>query len=137
VASQWDKAGITVNTQILDFNTFLQKLSTSDFDALTTVYPFDQPNPNRAINTYTGQPAPAGSNDARGVDPVVENAIAAAEASVGDERCKQWGVVEEQLDKTFAILPLSSPQIFFFSRGLDYFPGASWADVRFLRPAGT
>src|SRR5262249_54386127 len=115
----------------------LQRPNNSDFDALTTVYPFDQPNPNRAVNTYTGQPAPVGSNDAKGVDPVVENAIAAAEASVGAERCKQWAIVQEQLVKTFAIMPLASPQIFWFSRGIDFFPGASWSDVRFLRRGRT
>jgi peptide/nickel transport system substrate-binding protein len=34
------------------------------------------------------------------------------------------------------LLPLASPQIFWFSHGVTFFPGASWSDVRFLRRAG-
>ena len=89
LAAQWNQAGVTVDARITgDFNTFLQRGAKGDFDVLTTVYPFDQPNPNNALNTFLGAPIPTGSNWTKSSNPAAEAAFAAAEGSVGAERCR-------------------------------------------------
>lgn len=93
VASQWEKAGITVDARISgDYNTFITALSTSNFDVLTTNYPFDQPNPNRALVTNLGP-----TNSSKANLPDIEMEFQLAESSVGAERCQHWANVQEML----------------------------------------
>jgi peptide/nickel transport system substrate-binding protein len=131
LVSQWQKAGITVQPTISgDYNTFIQALTQSNFDAFTTNYPFDQPNPNRALVTNIGP-----NNSSKSNQPEVEKEYAAAESSVGAERCQHWANVQQMLIKNYSLLPLASPQIFWFSRGIEFFPGASWSNPIFFRKA--
>jgi peptide/nickel transport system substrate-binding protein len=131
LVSQWRKAGIGVQASISgDYNTFITALSTSNFDAFTTNYPFDQPNPNRALVTNIGP-----NNSSKSNQPEIEKEYALAESSVGTERCQHWDNVQQMLIKNYSLLPLASPQIFWFSRGIDFFPGASWSNPIFFRRA--
>jgi peptide/nickel transport system substrate-binding protein len=134
LAAQWNQAGVTVDARITgDFNTFLQRGAKGDFDVLTTVYPFDQPNPNNALNTFLGAPIPTGSNWTKSSNPAAEAAFAAAEGSVGAERCQHWSDVQQELLKTWSIMPTASPNIYWFGRGIEFFPGASRANVLYYR----
>jgi peptide/nickel transport system substrate-binding protein len=132
LASQWEKAGITVVSNILDFPTYVQRFRNSDYDAFTAVIGLDQGNPNRPIGQYTGKPP---GNSSYAVYPQIESAIAAGAASVGVERCKQWSIVQKELLKNFVILPLSAPRVHWFSRGISIFAGATTSDVRWMRRA--
>jgi peptide/nickel transport system substrate-binding protein len=136
LAEQWNQAGITVDYRVSgDFNTFLQAGTKGDFDAFTTVYPFDQPNPNNALSVFLGPPIPTANNWTKSSNPTAEAAFAAAEKTVGAERCQNWATVQEELLKNWSILPTASPNVYWFSRGIDFFPGASRANVLFFRKA--
>jgi ABC-type transport system substrate-binding protein len=136
LATQWNQAGVTVDLRVTgDFNTWLQRGAKGDFDVFTTVYPFDQPNPNNAMNVFLGAPIPNGSNWTKSTNPPAEAAFAAAERTVGAERCQNWATVQEELLKNWSILPSASPNVYWFSRGIDFVPGASRANVLFFRKA--
>jgi peptide/nickel transport system substrate-binding protein len=135
VGGQWDKAGVSVDLQITDYGTYSAKLSASNFDAFPTTYPFDIPVPGMAINRYTGAVPPQGQNAAYILDPELDAAMLAAYRSTGAERCKQWGIVQQALVKRFHILPLASPHVIWFSKGIEFEPMALSIDPRFMRPA--
>jgi peptide/nickel transport system substrate-binding protein len=136
LAAQWSQAGVTVDSRITgDFNTFLQRATKGDFDVVTTVYPFDQPNPNNALSVFLGPPIPTGTNWAKSSNPAAEAAFAAAEKTVGDERCKNWATVQEELVKNWSILPSASPNVYWFSRGIDFLAGSSRSNVLYFRKA--
>jgi peptide/nickel transport system substrate-binding protein len=133
LASQWDEAGITVDSRITgDYNIFLQRGINGDFDVMTTNYPFDQPNPNRAVGTFTGDPAVSWT---KGATTEIDAEIAQAEATTGDERCQHWSNVQEMLLEDHSILPLASPEVYWFTKGIDLYPAASTANPIFFRRA--
>jgi peptide/nickel transport system substrate-binding protein len=133
LAAQWDKAGVTVDTRITgDYNTFLQRGIKGEFDALTTNYPFDQPNPNRAVGTYTG---PVASSWSKGPTPEIDAEIALAQQNEGAKRCEHWMKAQRMLLEGFNIYPLASPEVNWFTRGITVFPGASWTNPIYFRRA--
>jgi peptide/nickel transport system substrate-binding protein len=137
IAAQWEQAGVTVDTSgITDFNTWSQRRFQSNFDATLITWPHDLPDPSTSIPTYVGPLPPTGPNYGKVVNPVAEAALAAAKQAVGGERCAQWSMVQRAMLQEFDILPLSAPQTFFFSRGLDFVPASvNGFEVYFIRRA--
>jgi hypothetical protein len=88
------------------------------------------------MSFFTGKPIGAGGNNRTMVaDPAIEVPLAAAEASVGAERCQHWSEVQKAFLQRFALLPLASPTIYWFSHGIEFSPGAAFSNVRFIRRA--
>lgn len=135
IAAQWEKAGVSVDTSgITDFNTWSQRRFKSDFDATLITWPRDLPDPSTSIGTYIGPPPPAGVNYGKSVNPEAENAVVAAKKADGPERCAQWSSVQKSMVQHVDILPLSAPQTFFFSRGLEFVPASvNGFEVYFIR----
>ena len=71
------------------------------------------------------------------VQPVrhAETALANARKAEGDERCKQWGLVQTSMLKNWDLLPTAAPTTYFFSRGIDFFPAGFNYSVLFLKKA--
>jgi peptide/nickel transport system substrate-binding protein len=128
--AQWEKAGITVDAQITDFNTFVQGLAKHDFDAFLITWPADVPSPNVSIASYLG---PTSSGEVK--DTEAETALANARKAEGDERCKQWGLVQRAMLQNWDLLPTAAPTSYFFSRGIDFTPAGFNYSVLFLHKA--
>jgi ABC-type transport system substrate-binding protein len=75
-----------------------------------------------------------GSNYGKTVNPEAEAALTLARQAQGADRCAQWSTVQKAMIQNFDILPLSAPQTFFFSRGLDFVPASvNGFEVYFIR----
>lgn len=135
--AQWNQAGITVDLRTPEYSTYSQSYKKSDWDAVIAAIPLDQGNPNRAALGFSGKPPPAGSNAARTNNPVLESSFAAAEASVGAERCKNWATFQQTLFRNYDVWPLASPKVYWFTKGIDVFPGAQAANLRYIRKAAS
>jgi hypothetical protein len=132
---KWDVRRQLRHLRVLDFSAFRQTCNTGNYDACTTLFPFDQPNPNSIAAIGVGPAPPQDNNWTRAVTPEADGAFAATVASVGAERCKQWSIVQQSLLCTWSILPTASPNVYWFSKGIEFFPGASRSDPRFFRRA--
>jgi peptide/nickel transport system substrate-binding protein len=132
ILNQYQTIGITVNSQIVDFNTYLAHLHSSDFDVFIETAPSDTPNPGFGPRYFTGLLPPKGSNYSHVNNPPAEVEIAAGQASVGAERCTHWINAQELLLQHHDFQPLSAPESIWFSRGIDFIPGASQIQPTFL-----
>jgi peptide/nickel transport system substrate-binding protein len=99
-----------------DNATFLAALRNGNFDiAVFNAYAVT-PNPTANINLITGTPEPVGNNYGRIQDPLVEAALAAANAaSTESEKCSGWKTVQEDLIKDYDLMPMADPEVKFFS----------------------
>ena len=131
--SQWESAGITVKYDLLEFGTFIQRLVKSDFDAVVQQNSSETPSPTAGAANWIGPVPPAGLNWPRTANPEAEKEFTLAQTTVGAERCQHWSNVQRLLLQGFNILPLAAPSTQWFSRGLDFAPGVSGVDVRYIR----
>lgn len=133
LATQWDQAGFTVQSNITDFNTYLQRLLSGQFDIFPEQYGGDVPDPNTAIRNFLGPGPPAGANWPRTQDAAAVTEWNAANASTGAERCKHYANLQKLLLQNSDIFPLAAPTTQWFARpGIDFVPGVSYLNVRYV-----
>lgn len=133
LVTQWEKAGITVNASITDFNTYLQNLLKGNFDVVPEQLPADSPNPTFYAASFTGAPPPSGANYGRANDPVLKTDLTAATAALGSARCPAWAKFQEDLLRNYDIWPMTAPNTQWFSRSLDFLPGVSNFQPQFVK----
>jgi peptide/nickel transport system substrate-binding protein len=132
---QFTKLGVTATLDMLDFTTFAGKYRTSDFDVTVGNLSFAVPGPIQIVSYLSGTPPPAGRNFGRIIDPELEKAVAAAQATTGDEQCKNWATVQERLLSEAHVLPLAGQVTSVFARnGFSFSPTANnFLEVYLLR----
>lgn len=133
VDSVWDSAGITVKYASLDFNTWLQRVLSSNFDTLVIQNSSVTPSPSAGASQYLGPLPPTGFNWGHVVNPEADSEWQLANASVGAQRCQHWSNVQRLLLQHLDILPLAAPATQWFSRGLDFAPGVASLNVIYVK----
>jgi peptide/nickel transport system substrate-binding protein len=131
VLEQFTKLGATATLETLDFSAFAVKYRTSDFDVTVGNLSFSVPGPIQIVSYLSGTPPPAGRNFGKILDPELERAIAAAQATTGDEQCRNWATVQKRLLSESHVLPLAGQVTSVFARtGFSFSPTAN----NFLEP---
>lgn len=130
VAAQWSQVGVSVDSQITDYATFRVAFGNAGFD-VTPVAGGSGPNASASgYNFFTGVFPPRGTNFAGVVDPDVESAIQVGLQTTG---CDNWKKAQELLLKRHHIVPLSAPDSYYFSHGLDLVPAPRYPDLQFIK----
>jgi peptide/nickel transport system substrate-binding protein len=125
------KLGVSATLETLDFTTFAMKYRTSDWDVTVGNLSFSVPGPIQTVSYLSGTPPPAGRNFGIIVDPTLEQGVAAAQATTGDEQCRNWATVQERLLDQMHVLPLAGQVTSVFARtGFGFSPTAN----NFLEP---
>lgn len=133
LATQWDQAGFTVQSNITDFNTYLQRLLGGQFDIFPEQYAGDVPDPNTAVRNFLGANPPAGANWPHTVDPAALAEWTASNASTGAERCKHLSNLQKLLIQNADIFPLAAPTSQWFARsGIEFAPASTYLNVRYI-----
>ena len=133
LATQWDAAGFTVQANISDFTTYLQRLIAGQFDIFPEQYAGDVPDPNTAVRNFLGANPPAGANWPHTVDPQAEQEWAASNAYTGAERCKHLSNLQKLLLQNADIFPLAAPTSQWYARsGIDFAPASTYLNVRYI-----
>src|SRR5439155_342537 len=78
------------------------------------------PAPGYNIGFLTGAAPPAGGNNTRSQDSVLDDAIKAATSTSGAERCRNWSTSQRRLLEKHHILPLASAESIWFARGIEF-----------------
>ena len=131
VLEQFTKLGVTATLETLDFTAFAMKYRTSDFDVTVGNLSFSIPGPIQIVSYLSGTPPPAGRNFGKILDPELEKAVAAAQATTGDEQCRNWATVQKRLLSESHVLPLAGQVTSVFARtGFSFSPTAN----NFLEP---
>jgi peptide/nickel transport system substrate-binding protein len=131
LADTFTKLGATVTLDTLDFTTFATRYRTSQFDVTVGNLSFSVPGPIQIVSYLSGTPPPAGRNFDNIQDPELERAVAAAQATTGDEQCNNWATVQRRMLEQMHVLPLAGQVTSVFARsGFDFSPTAN----NFLEP---
>lgn len=120
VLNQWTQMGANVLYNITDVTHWGPRLIAGDFEA-SMIDPgmgFDSAV-GRWIARYAGPFPPTGGNWLRMNDPVFNQEVAAARATIGAASCTHWAAVQEELWKQWALLPLFSSNLEYFSKNFD------------------
>lgn len=125
------RLGATATLERLDFTAFAGKYRTSDWDVTVGNLSFAVPGPVQIVSYLSGTPPPAGRNFGNIKDADLEKAVAAAQATTGDEQCRNWATVQRRLLEQAHVLPLAGQVTSVFARkGFDFSPTAN----NFLEP---
>jgi ABC-type transport system substrate-binding protein len=128
IVNTWNQLGIGSTLQVNDQPTGLNRALTSvDYDA--TVFNLNTPLPIpgwQMVSKVTGAPSPKGGNFLVVSDPVLVTESNAAEATTGAESCKHWANFQQQLWKTWSVLPLDTDGYDYFVKGFDLNPSRMW-----------
>jgi peptide/nickel transport system substrate-binding protein len=135
LADTFTKMGATVSLDTLDFTTFAMRYRMSQFDVTVGNLSFSVPGPIQIVSYLSGTPPPAGRNFDNIQDPALENAVAAAQATTGDEQCQNWATVQRRLLDQMHVLPLAGQVTSVFARaGFDFSPtGNNYLEPYLLR----
>ena len=124
IATVLKQAGINVTLTYEDYTAFVHDLVTANFDAAVVPSAVDFPWPTDAIVFWHGAPLPKGFNLFGVKDSALEKDVLAATESSGTDQCGLWNTVEQRLLTQHDFLPLASAQTNWFSRNLNFTPGA-------------
>jgi peptide/nickel transport system substrate-binding protein len=121
LADRFMAAGFDVNLNKTERGTYAQAYLAGNFDVAISETAADTPDPNGSgsIGLFTGIPAPQGSNASYMDYPSIDAEINAANAASGDDACKHWANVQQELLTRFVILPTVVVDYQWHSRNID------------------
>ena len=125
--NQFAQLGITVDLQVSDFTSMVQKLFPGKFDVVIVQTRFIG-NPQVWIANYLG-PAPTngGSNWGRNINPEANQAAEDAKTAPPDQKCKYYQTVQDSLLKHNDSMPAFAPQVYWFSKDTKFALGSLYA----------
>lgn len=119
VQSVWTQMGVNVTLSNSDFATFVKNLLAGNFDATFVVLTNTLPSPSVKANRVTGPASPKGSNYAAINDPILERDTAAGHALLVPQSCQYWVDFQEELWKSWHLLPLDATTNYVFSNNIE------------------
>jgi peptide/nickel transport system substrate-binding protein len=120
ITQVWSQVGVDVVLQNVDFATYAQNALGGKFDA--SIFQTNLPAPvmGPIATRMIGKPPPAGTNNTRIIDPVLDREVAAARAATTTaESCDHWSIFQKQLWKNWDAEGLDAPYAENFSKNFD------------------
>jgi peptide/nickel transport system substrate-binding protein len=137
--SVWNQLGVDVDLADTDHGTYATAIVGGNFDAgvLTVPQAAPVPAPGAQLAFTSGSPPPAGFNvAATGIgDLAYTKLVRAAFQNVGARSCKLFSELMKMELEKYYVVPLSAPNLQWFSRGLDFLPTTYAPETLFLKRA--
>ena len=124
--TQFTQLGVTVTSDNFDYSQFATRFRGGDWDVTVGQWSLPTPGPSQIFASFTGPVPPGGANFMRTQDSALTSAIAAAEASTGQDQCKNWATVQRLVLQQSHVLPLPGQVTTVFAQtGFSFVPNSS------------
>lgn len=131
--AQFNALGITVALVNTDLPSFLSNLRGAAFDVAILSTANAAPQIGSSAPLVSGKFFPQGNNYAQIDDPVAAQAAQDALNATGSAACALWATFQQTLLKNYDYMPLSSPNYYWFGRGVDFYASAGNLNVYTIR----